>query len=189
MAANSLYPGFWRIHYTSNAHPHVMVVPVKPVNVGGSWFFQDKQGNTVVGLVAAATAFINPLKPFMHTSSTFVDVELWTMSSPTADPVFQDVQPLGIAGTAATATIPREQFVGTFRTQGGSLWRLYLMEAVVQIDQVTNPPYNANYAALVTALTGLSSYVAGRDGTFLNSCVRFVAKENDALRKKYLLNV
>lgn len=189
MAANSLYPGFWRIHYTSNGHTHVMVVPVKPVNVGGTWFFQDKQGNTVSGLVAAATAYVTLLKPFMHTSSTFVDVELWTMTTPTADPIFQDVQPLGIAGTGATATIPREQFVGTFRTQGGSLWRLYLMEAIVQTDQVINPPYNATYATLVNGLTGNNSYVAGRDGSFLNSCVRFVSKENDALRKKFLLNV
>lgn len=189
MAINSLYPGFWKIHYTSNGHTHVMTVPVKPVNVGGVWFFQDKQGNTTAQLSAAATAYVTLIKPFMNTGSTFVDVEFWSMATPTSDPIFQETVVLGIAGTSASATIAREQFSGAFRTVGGGLWRLYLMEAIVQIDQVTNPPYNATYATLVNGLIGGQSYVAGRDGTFLSSCVRFVAKENDALRKKYLLNV
>lgn len=188
MAINSLYPGFWKIFYTSGGHQHVMTVPVKPVEVGGVWLHEDKNGNQTASLTVAATAFITAIKTQLHTTGNFDYVELWTMASPSADAVFREAVNLNIAGTSATTTLQWGQAVYVFRTVAGGLYRLYLMEPGDTNNIYGHAPWAGGNAALETALTGINSYVAARDGSYLASLASKVTKTNDALRKKYLLN-
>lgn len=188
MAVNSLYPGFWKLRYDSGVHTHTMIVPVKPELVGDVWYHYDKDGNLTADLETAATAFVNIIKVFLPDGGSFQDVELWTLSSPTAAPVFQELVDLSIAGTNVGAAMNNGQLLFTFRTVAGGLYRLYLMESAGTLDSVSNPPFSGATATAVAALVASSSYVAGRDGSFLSSCVRSITKVNDALRKKYLLD-
>lgn len=188
MAANSLYPSFVKLFYTSNAHQHVMIIPVKAELVGEDWLFRDKGGNLTLEIVAALTPFITVIKPFYHTSANFDFAELWTLASPGADPVYVLAEDLNIAGTGAAA-VAMSQMVLTFRTVGGGLYRLYLMEQSNAANAVQRAPFTGAYATINTYITGSGSIIAARDGSYLSSMASAITKINDALRKKYLLNV
>lgn len=190
MAINSLYPGFVKIFYTSNGHQHTQTLPVKPyVGLGGAWYLEQKNDVTGIQFSAAVTVYANLFKALLHTTSTVTSAELWTMSSPTADPQFREVVEVATAGTATGTVIPYSQVSVTYRTANGGLFRhLVLEQSIHAVNAEMYPPFSAATAAMRAWLTGDQSFVFGRDGGALVAAIRLLSKTNDQLRKRYLLD-
>ena len=101
MPNNSLYPGFAKFFYTSNGHGHTHVVPIQsPLDTGGGvWQIGLKGGGNAL-ISAAFLTYANVIKALFDVGASIVHAELWTLSSPTADPIYQQDVNLAIAGTA-----------------------------------------------------------------------------------------
>lgn len=189
MTVNSLFPGFVRMLYTGNAHPHIQVLPVKSITPNGaSWDLGTKSGG-VLDWASAVLAYATVFVPFLASTDEVISASLWQIASVGADPIFLAEDDISLAGTNAGAAVPMGQAVMTFRTSLGGLYRWYCMEPAIADDTILFPPYTGPFLALFNYLTGVNSVVVGRDGGSPTSSIRLVSKENDALRKKYLLNV
>lgn len=188
MASNSLYPGFIRLVYTGNAHLHIQTIPIISIDPSGGSYNIGLRGGTQDLWTDAIVDYITVAKPFLAAADDFVSASLWEVPTIGADPIFLEETMLGIAGTGGTA-VANSQTVITFRTNQGGLYRWYLMEGSNAVDVIVNPPFAGAAATFVAYMVGATSLVAGRDGGLLTSAVRYVTKINDALRKKYFLNV
>lgn len=189
MASNSLYPGFVYLFYETGGTPHKMTIPISnPVEVGGVWYV-DNAGGTSVLLSTTLVTLVNILRGFYPASATFLYYELWTMASPTADPIFRETDRIDIVGTSGSAPQAYGQCVFTFRTKLGGILKVYLMESVKAVNAIIQPPFTGNDLTFVTHMIGTSCIWFGRDGSDAIVCIRAVTKTSDALRKKYLLDV
>jgi hypothetical protein len=189
MAINSLYPGFVKIFYNSNGHEHVQTVPVQPyIGVGGGWWLTRKDGTPGAVWTTQIATYAALLRPYIHTTGAINRAELWTMASPTADPIYQDSVTLTLAGTNATVATPYLQRSVTYRSQTGGLYRFILMETSEGRDLEAYPPFSGIDLATANYLVSGPSVVCARDGGFLVVPIRLLTKTNDQLRKKYLLD-
>lgn len=190
MAQNSLYPGFVRISYKGKGHPHKQVIPCTPALQAGTWFVETVDDGTFLQWDTAVNALIALEKVFLNTSDGFDGAELWTLATPTSAPVFRTNVTLAVAGTSASAAVANSQMVFSFRTGLGGRLKVFLMETVNGADIVVRPPYaagaNKNLSDYIIAG---ASWLRGRDGGHIVSPAGLVTKTNDALRKKYVLNV
>ena len=164
----------------------IPVVPSGSVTVEVEPTFATKGGGTVAG-TAGVTAFVTAIKTAFSNATSFVQYDFWSQPSPDDDPIFIYNAALGIVGTNGTANTSLSQAVYTYRTVGGGLYRLYLLESVGTLNTVTVPPYGSFSATIDTYVRGGTSFIVGRDGSYLSSPVRRLFKTNDALRKKFLL--
>lgn len=195
MTVHSLFPGFIKMNYTNTVssvpRAHVMTLPCSPVlDVGsGDWHVNLKGGGTMLW-VTALQDLVTTFQPFYNTAATaFGFADLYTMDDEDADPQWRDGFAVAAPGSGGGSNVSCGEAVHTFRTLEGGIFRLYLMESNVANDTLTGPPYASNLALLVNQMTeDDTGFVIGRDGAFLISLIRRVAKENDALRKKYILN-
>lgn len=189
MAQNSISPGFVKIYYTVETRPHVMTIPVIPIDpdplvVGNE--LQQKNGFAAV-FGTAMTDLVTAIKAFYSTSSEFQYAELWSKPLPTDDPIFVEVFPLAILGIAGSAAVKSSQTVLTHRTIYGGIHRLYLMETVQQPNLRDVAPFAPGGAQnLSLAISNAFSVVVGRDGGVLTAPKAYTTKTNDVLRKKQL---
>lgn len=189
MPINSLYPGFVKLFYNSNGHEHVQTIPVQPyIGVGGGWWLTRKDGTPGSVWTTQIVTYATLLRPYFHSSSAINRAELWTMASPTSDPVYRETHTIALAGTSATAPTPYLQRSVTYRAQLGGLYRWMLMETSEVMNAELYPPFSGTDLAMANYLTGGTSIVCARDGSFLVVPIRLLTKTNDQLRKKYLLD-
>lgn len=192
MAENSLFPGFVDLFYTTNGHQHKARIPAAPyLGAGAVWGLETgTPGPGYFPWTAGIDAYVAVLRPLIHSSSQIVRAELWTMASPTADPVFVAVYDVELAGTSAAAPVANSQAVFTFRTDVGGILRTYIMEGSLAVNQEHFPPGwgGATLAAFANYIMSANSWLKGRDGGKPFAGVRFLSKTNDTLRKKYILD-
>lgn len=191
MGIHSLYPGFVKLSYTGNGHAHVMVQPVLPSISGATWALEKVLGGTYDPWTDAIDAFNVLFKACLNTSDGIVGAELWTLASESADPIFRESYASVVAGTSGTAALPMAQIEMPHRTADGGIYRLLMMEfAGSNSNFVDRPPIASNaFKAVSDFLIASTGYVFGRDGSAPVFCTGQFGKINDALRKKYLLNV
>lgn len=185
MAGNSIYPGFIKLFYTSNGHIHTQLLPVYPVNVGGSWMIQTK-GITEPSFHSAVDSYVQRFKALFHTTDSIDYAELWTLDSPDANPVFQEAYQVGEAGTNNGADVPNSETVYTFRCTDGSLLKTYAMETANLYTYFDRSPLasgsNKDFADWMVSDDGwVQSRAGGRPVTVITAR----GKINDVLRKKY----
>lgn len=186
---SSLYPGFVKLFYTGNGHPHVMTIPVIPSASGSTWKVAKVLGGDYDPWTTAIDAFNVLFKAVLKTTDGVVSADLYTLASETADPLFRESYACVVAGTSAGTIAANSQAVITLRTSLGGILKLYVMEAAgVVADYVDRAPLAAggfkNLADFMIASTG---FAFGRDGGRPIAPVSLITKTNDALRKKYLL--
>jgi hypothetical protein len=187
MAIHSLYPGFVKIAYTSNGHPHTMVLPVKPEVSGSTWALEKVLGGSYDPWTDAVDAFVLLQKGELKTTDSINTAELWTLASESADPLFREVYAVSQAGTGSAANVPYGERVITFRTAAGGLLRHYLMEGSTPVNVRDNPPFAASaYNDVALMFISSDGFVFGRDGGQPITPIRMTSKTNDALRKKYI---
>jgi hypothetical protein len=186
---NSLSPGFLKIFYTTNGHPHIMTLPVNPVApAGNATQLTDSSGAPQLwtSVVADIVLF---MKALIRAADSIDTAEIWTQATPTSVPIFQASTTVGVAGTNGGTVVPYSQTRFSFRTAlgGKAVWQL--METPFAIDQKFSAPLYGGvgaFAAVDSYFTGASAAVWGRDNAYIAVGVRAVTKINDTLRKKYL---
>lgn len=185
---NSLYPGFVKVFYTQNGHAHTMTLPVLPSGTGSSATVTKNDGTLYASFAAAMAAFATVLVPLLNNAGGIGRAELWTLATPTADPVFQLADDTAAAGTSAVAATPLSQFTLTQRTSAGGLAKLVVLESPTTINLRFNAPLPVgNVKNLATWMQGVNGWIIGRDGGKIVTEIAYTTKINDALRKKYLL--
>lgn len=189
MASHSLYPGFVKLHYTSNTHPHVMVLPVIPGLVGSVWTVSKVLGGVYNPWTDAIDAFVIILKALLNTADTIDSADLYQLASPTSVPVFRSTYLIGVNGTQSTATVPWEQMVWTFRNDDGGHLKVYLMEGVFPLNyRKTYSAAGSTAVALFDFVMSGAGFIFSRDEGIPIAPIFVTTKENDALRKRYLLD-
>lgn len=191
MPKNSLFPGFIRLFYNSNAHQHTMTIPVKPFfsGVTNEWFVEQKGQPLGIAWKTILDTYANLLKVFITTTGDITRADLYTMSAPDAEPLFVDTEDLSIAGTGSGSPQSLGQLTISFRSQNGGTYRLQIMEpATTAINAEQFPPFTGGTLALSNWMISSTSFLVARDGGFLVAPIRLLTKTNDHLRKKYLLD-
>lgn len=192
MAHNSLWPGFVKISYTNNLIQHNMTLPLQPVpgwTSGVAPELVTKSGGTLSAALAV-TGIMTAMRPAFATTTLFDAAEFWFYDDPDSDPVWVWTEPIGLAGTSASAVMPMGQAVMSFRTVHGGIYRMYLMEPSLLFTINTRqawPAFPAVGAAIANYVIGNSSVVRGRDNGNVVIPMWNSVKTSDAIRKKRLL--
>lgn len=166
-----------RIFYTtvsggvSLEHRHTFdVQPVEPIAVGAAFadiYASRRDGSSDNALSILIDEYIDLIKPLYKSDTNFVRAELWQYGGSSLDASYKASYPLGVAGDSANSTVPAQQVTVTFRTLGGYILRLQLMESVVGGD--TKDPYpfvNVAVKALADYVISDQNFVKARDNTF-----------------------
>lgn len=129
-------------------------------------------------------------EPFYRASDSLVEAEIWSKPTPESDPLFIKVLDIADVGSSASTIVPYSQGVLTLRTEAGGITKVYLMETVFAVNTHDPRPFaDTRVSALSAALTASASVWYGRDNSYPIIGLNWNTKTNDALRKKYLLNV
>lgn len=196
MAENSLSPAFVRINYASGYGLHTMTVPSVPYilpdvgHVSGQFDLRGAELSTSAG--DAVQDYVDLLKPFFHTSTTFIDYIIFTQEDEDAAPVPRFSDTIAEAGTnSSTSWRKAVQATATWRTEDFGLFKVVLLDVVSgnQFD-----PYSSA-AAAGTPMVNLDAYVradeswlSGRDGAQPGVFLGMTWTLNEKLRKAYRMN-
>lgn len=189
MAQNSLSPAFIKLYYTNGVTEHVMTLPTKL----GSGFAPGEDPNLVkhTDTTVLFSTYIASLKDSIrgcfHSGTTLDTAEIWSQPTPEDDPVWIYTVGITAAGTHGTANVVASQLVMTFRSDLGGLFRLYLMEQPVGVNQAVKYTAMSNpQLALANAITATSSAIYARDNGAPILCLGYKTKTNDVLRRRLL---
>jgi hypothetical protein len=190
MAQNSIYPGFIKIYYESGSHPHVHTIGItNPLGGINSSTVQNK-GGTANSTGAAVNTYLTALKTVMPTTANFKYWELFKMANPTAVPVLVDTGLLNIPGTNVGGVRALGQITYSYRSDTGGIGKIVMMETSIDLNVLIETPFpSGTHLTISTYLTGSTSIVTARDGGFPMVVTKAVTKTNDALRKKYFLDM
>lgn len=190
--SNDLAPAFVKLYYQSNGHNHVATIPCvfSGTIVPGEKPLVIIKSGSPIDVDVAITAYWAVQKAQLKATDSLLSYECYE-KQPGEDPDFFFGDDLPIVGTNGGTTLPFSQVSATFRTGLGGLLRLFLMECVTTINTKTALRTTAGgYAgALATYVLGNTSWIIGRDGATPITGLWVTTKYNDALRRKFLLNV
>jgi hypothetical protein len=185
MSHNSLYPGFTKIFYTVLTKEHVQTLPCKPfVAIGGANSVETKGDPLGTPWVTAVAAWLAVFKTLFSASVTFTYAELWTLAAPEADPEFKETLLTAVVGTNATGSVAMSQTCISGRTSGGGVAKVYGMETSLTVNTKLKPTYVSPILAVVSYLTGSTSWIVGRNGGFWLAAPQVTVKTNDTLRRQ-----
>lgn len=194
MAENSISPGFMKLIYSANGHPHTATYGLKLNNAttrltpGDTDIEIINKGGDVVMLLDLTPFLWNVLKPFFKTTDNLTYIEVWDKRLPTDDPIFINVFDVDVDGTSTSPNVPNGQFEISIRTLAGGIQKIYLMEGVTVPTIPDRRPFGgAAQIALAEYLEGEDVCVFARDNSYPLLCTTINTKYNDALRKKYFL--
>lgn len=183
----SLAPGYARATYTGSSFPHHMLIPLNYDGIPTPGIEPDiltKGGGTVAAATAMGALF-DEFLPLFASSTHFGLCEFHTVDPTTGEDQFIFGFNLGGVGSNVGTRVPMAQFVMTFKTTNGSLYRLYLMETIVTVNRKEIPPFSdALYTNVANYIIGSDSPVYGRGNNYPFGAVSWLSKTNDKLRKQ-----
>jgi len=187
MPRHSLFPGFIKISYTANLHPHVQVLPVNadPTAAGGS-FTIPTRGGAPVDWQDAVMAWCTLLAPEFDTAASFDTAEIYNFEASPGPADFLQGMTVGVAGTNVSAPANFGQAVFTFKGLAAAAVRPTINESTIPVDQkIPYASLGASEQAIVDFILGDDDWIAMRGGGFPTLFKQLVTKTNDKLRKKY----
>lgn len=143
-------------------------------------------GGSTTGLHNTTLAIVNLVEDFYNgTDATFDYAELWLYEAASFEAAYISTYAIGLPGTSAEDTFPASQTIWTFRTVGGGILKVSLM------DNVSAPYVPVAYADLNAVNKALVDYVVddtlspflGRDNTRPLAFLRQFAGQNEHLFK------
>lgn len=131
-----------------------------------------------------AEALLLLLAPFFHTSVNFTHVELWKYTTGTFESAFISAySPVATTGgSSSLGTVPAQQIIMTFRTVGGGIAKLTIMEPTVSgSTRLSYPTGTASYDNLMAYFAGVDQPFNARDNTRPFAPLRFMPGQNEKL--------
>lgn len=192
MAHSTLYPAFVKLFYVFSGITHIMNIPClpspSPIIIG-----EEPSVLPKVGAAKTFTMAINELvtyfKPLFHSGTEFSNAEFWYYPTEESDPVWVYTANVAQSGTNPNANVVMSQYVMTFRTGEGGIYKMYLMEPSTTVAMNVRDAYPFNQVsvqALAGWIIGNGGWIVGRDGGYPATGIMLSTKVNDALRKKRL---
>lgn len=191
MTQHPLAPSWVVLKYTSNGHQHKALLPTgyaAAPTPGVEPDIIDRIGGSNPA-TTKVTEYVNLIKAFFNTGSTFDSFECYHQSSPTSAPLFIFAAPLGINGTSATAPVAAGEGIFTFKTAAPGGLKLYLMEGVLTPNFKEVAPYSPGSPerALNTYILSNDNWITGRNNLQPLVGLFMTSKMNDHLRRRYIL--
>jgi hypothetical protein len=194
MTVNSLSPAFVKINYTSAYGAHVMTLPSVPLETGvyapTGYAFDLRGAALPVEVSDAVIEFIDVIKPYFPSTTTFVDAIVYSQPLPGDVPTPVASFAIGIVGTGASPGWDKAtQLTMTFRADDFTLFKLVFLDfqSGGSFAKTTNPAANPGLETLVDYVTAdvtwLASRGGGRPATFLQESRTL----NEKLRRSYNL--
>lgn len=190
MARHSLFPNSITIHYTSNDHDHLQVIPVGVVaGSAPGWTLPTRDASTVDWRTAVED-FVTLEAELFASSDSFAYAELFTYEATNGPAEFLAAHTLDIAGASVSTAKDYVQSVFPFKGLGGLSLRLTLLESVIAVDQhlPSSATGSADIDALIAFILSDDDWLITRGGAFPSVSLGFTSKVNDKLRKRYLLD-
>lgn len=195
MALNSLSPAFVKVNYTSAYGSHVMTLPSVPLVTGvyapTGYAFDLRGAELPVEVSDAVTDFINVIKPFYPSSTTFVDAIVYSQPASTDIPTPVASFTLGIVGTDGSAGWTKAtQLTISIRADDFTLFKLVLLDADSLDDwnKVSVPSSIVALGNIVTYVTADASWLASRGGGKPATFLQMSKTLNEKLRRAYGMN-
>lgn len=190
MARHSLFPNSITIHYNSNGHDHLMVLPVGAVTGSAPGWLLPTQDSGTVDWRTAVDDFCTLLAAAFDSSSSFAYAELFTYEATNAPAEFLAAHTIDIAGSSISTAKDFVQTVFPFKGLGGLQLRLTLLESVIDADQHVPASATGFTPAddIIDFVLSTENWLLTRGGAFPAVSLGFTSKVNDKLRKRYLLD-
>lgn len=130
-------------------------------------------------------------QPLSDDAGNTVDrCELWKIEPESYEASFISAHTLAIPGTDTGASANSTQMILTFRTKGGSIAKLNIMESVYGGNLPDTPPLtSADLQAIADAFSDGSFPWIGRDNTFPFVFLALYPGQNEAMFKKRFRNL
>jgi len=185
-------PFFVQLKYISGANPHVMQFSVnnfQAPSIGHDFGQIDDRTSTPQDAEVAINAYVDILKAFWSSGTTFVNYTIFSKPTP-ADipvPVMGNVITSGVGTASAGFAEEATQETINYRTTDFNLFKIVLLDYSedVSFSKVLVVPGSGALADLDGYLHDDGCVVFGRDGNPAGTFISATKKLNDKLRKTY----
>lgn len=117
--------------------------------------------------------------------STIDFAELWKYTPGTFEAQFVSTYPIAVTGTTAGTTANSGQVIVTFRTAGGGIMKISLLETVISSAGPDTLPFaNAALDDMADQIVAGTVPWMARDNTYPFACIAAYAGQNEAVFKK-----
>jgi hypothetical protein len=192
--ANSLFPGYVDVEYTSVYGPHAMRLPIRAepdFDADPTLTQLEMWDLTPRSLFDMVTDLVTALAAYYPATTDFQLYSVWTLATPTSDPVFRQVSRFGVSPISGSGTSvgwdKATQLTHTFRTSGGGVSKLVALDAgsFNAWNKQTDPTGSADLLAVIAEWTSGAAGWAGRDGFQPTTFLQLTKTLNEELRKSY----
>lgn len=185
-------PFFVQLKYISGVNPHIMQFSVKDwTPPASSHIYGDfeTKGGAPLDADIAVNAYVDILKAFWTSGTTFVNWTLFSKPTP-ADipvPVMGNVVTTGVGTHTGGFAEEATQQTINYRTTAFNLLKIILLDydEDVSFSKIQVVPGSGPLFDLDAYLHDADCVVVGRDGNFAGSFISATKKLNDKLRKEY----
>jgi len=193
--ANSLYPAFITIEYSSSYGQHIMTIPTRtytpdsdPEVPGTIPRWSD---DVPVAVNTLVDALVHTMEAQFPDTVNFNRFTVFTLATPTSDPIPRFSQALDIAGTGVSVGWSKAvQLTITAQAVDFSLGKLVLLDSgsFNTFDKVVAPGESATIDAIFAEWSSTSKCWATRGGTRPNVFKQASKTLNERLRREYRMN-
>lgn len=186
------FPGPYEVEikYTTSGRQHTQRLNTNidiPPSIGADPTTITLQTRDGVGVIldVAVKAFVNTIKVWFHSSTTFDSYNLYLHPGGASPRVFYATGALGIAGTSAVATNPAHQQTYTFKTLEGGVMKIILLES--GFAGQTRVPYaslGAGEQAFMDSVVAGSNWILARDSSYPIIALNGVGGQNEVVWRK-----
>jgi hypothetical protein len=127
---------------------------------------------------------VNVMKPLYGASDDISRAELWKNDEDSDSASYVSTFDISVAGTGA-AGILSQQCIFTYRSNGGHIAKIYLMEQNVAGSSQARPPFpSGTLKVFAEWFDGAGSFVITRDDTFMRFALGISLGQNEAIWRK-----
>lgn len=184
---------FYNATFASITYSHVARLSLdiaSPPDVGEDFLTIipiHRDGSVLKDLDEVKDDLITVLQPLFHTSTNFVNAELWKYETDTFDSSFVSVSTIGLVGTSSTATAADAQTIWTLRTTNGGIGKLDLRHTIAaQGVYLDYPTGSAIVDDVFDYLSAADSVFIARDDGWLAAPFKYLPGVNERMTRRRL---
>lgn len=191
------FPGPWavEIHYTVGGLNHSMLFSCSTpslINVGDDPNTIDlyQKGGGTASLTTSVNVLVTLFQPLFDTTSDFVSFDFWKYAPSSYDRVWYSGGLIGLSGTNAGTYAPAKYRKFSFRTVGGGVAYITLLESIVDGNLQESYPFVSPASnAIADYAVSATSWLSARDNSYFAVPLRLSDGQNEVLFRKRYRNV